>query len=122
MPTFVEMDAKITFSAQLEQESGPVILVNSFTVEPEDAEQFLTHWAADAAIMKRQPGFISAQMHKGIGDSRVFLNYAVWQSVADFKGAFNNPEFQATIRAYPAGVVASPHLFQKIAVPGICVA
>jgi hypothetical protein len=51
----------------------------------------------------------------------VFLNYAVWESMSDFKRAFNKPEFQAKIRDYPPGVVASPHLFQKVAVPRICV-
>lgn len=105
----------------MERELGTVILVNRFIVEPEDAERFLRLWAEDAAIMKRQPGAISAQLHKGVGTCRVFMNYAVWESVADFKRAFNNPEFQAKIRDYPAGVVASPHLLQKIAVPRICV-
>lgn len=121
MPTFVEMDDKNPISAQMHQECGPVILINKFTVEPEHTEQFLKQWALDAAFMRRQPGSISAQLHKGIGASRIFLNYAVWESVADFKRAFNNPEFQKTIREYPASVVALPHLFQKIAVPGICV-
>ncbi|MBZ5728225.1 MAG: antibiotic biosynthesis monooxygenase [Acidobacteriia bacterium] len=115
------MDDRTSVRTQMEQEHGPVILINQFVVEPEDAEGFLKLWAEDAAIMKRQPGFISAQMHKGVGDSRVFLNYAVWESVADFKRAFHNPEFQAKIRAYPSSIVASPHLFKKLSVPGICV-
>jgi len=121
MPKFVEMDERTPVRSQMEQEDGPVILINQFFVEPEDAEQFLELWAEDAAIMKRQPGFISAQMHKGVGESRVFLNYAVWECVADFKRAFQNPEFQANIGTYPSRVVASPHLFKKLAVAGICV-
>jgi heme-degrading monooxygenase HmoA len=121
MPKFVEMDERTPVHAQMEQEDSPVILVNQFIVEPEDSEQFLKLWAEDAAIMKRQPGFISAQMHKGIGSSRVFLNYAVWESVEHFRRAFHNAEFQAKIRTYPSTVVASPHLFHKVAVPGICV-
>jgi hypothetical protein len=36
--------------------------------------------------------------------------------------AFAQPEFRAKISAYPASAVGSPHLFQKVAVPGICVA
>ena len=51
----------------------------------------------------------------------MFVNYAVWESVADFKRAFNNAEFQARIQDYPPSVVASPHLFQKIAVPRVFV-
>ncbi len=85
MPTFVEMDDKNPISAQMHQECGPVILINKFTVEPEHTEQFLKQWALDAAFMRRQPGSISAQLHKGIGASRIFLNYAVWESVAEFQ-------------------------------------
>jgi heme-degrading monooxygenase HmoA len=116
------MDDRTPLVAQLDHEFGSVILINEFKMEPEDEEQFLTAWAADAAFMKRQPGFISTQLHKGVGGSRVFLNYAVWESVADFKRAFNNPEFRATIQNYPPDVVASPHLFQKVAVARICLA
>ena len=43
-------------------------------------------------------------------------------STADFRAAFTHPEFSAKLSAYPSSAVASPHLFQKVAVPGICVA
>ena len=39
-----------------------------------------------------------------------------------FRAAFTHPEFAAKRSAYPPSAVASPHLFQKVAVPGICVA
>src|SRR5215831_1517054 len=121
MPQFVEMDEGTTLMAQMKQEFGPVILINEFTVEPEDEEQFLKAWAADAVVMKSQPGFISTQLHKGVGGSRMFVNYAVWESAADFKRAFNNPDFRAKMKDYPPNTVASPHLFQKVAVARICV-
>jgi Antibiotic biosynthesis monooxygenase len=70
--------------------------------------------------MKRQAGFISAQLHRGICASCVFLNYAVWESVADFKRAFNQRGFQSHLKNYPPSAVASAHLFTKVAVPGIC--
>lgn len=46
----------------------------------EETDQFLKAWTDDAAYFKRQPGFISAQLHRGIGGSGVFVNYAVWES------------------------------------------
>jgi heme-degrading monooxygenase HmoA len=60
--------------------------------------------------MKRQPGYISAQLHRGIGASRVFLNYAIWESVADFKLAFHNPAFTGDHTRVPGGGsgIASP--------------
>jgi Antibiotic biosynthesis monooxygenase len=77
MSKFVEMDEKVTLSAQMEENIGPVILINKFNVNPEDVDQFLRKWTADAAIFKQQPGFISAQLHRGIGGSGAFLNYAL---------------------------------------------
>jgi heme-degrading monooxygenase HmoA len=122
MPTFAEMDKRTTLSAQIEEKVGPVILINTFTVNADEAEQLLKAWAADAAWMKQQPGFISAQLHRGIGGSSVFLNYAVWESSEHFKRAFTHPEFRAHLGQYPPSTVASPHLFQKLAIPGVCVA
>jgi heme-degrading monooxygenase HmoA len=117
----IEMDEKVGFSTQMEVDVGPVILINKFNVNPEEADQFLRTWAHDAAFMKRQPGFISAQLHRGIAGSGVFINYAVWESTEHFKRAFNNPEFLSKIAEYPAGTTSSPHLIKKVAVPGICV-
>jgi len=122
MPKLVEMDSHVSLSQQLDDHQGPVVLINKFEVQHEDVDRFLETWAADAAVMKRQPGFISTQLHRGIRGSTVFLNYAVWESTSAFKQAFLNPEFQSRLKDYPASAVVSPHLFTKLAVPGICVA
>ncbi|MCJ2074766.1 antibiotic biosynthesis monooxygenase [Methylobacterium sp. E-016] len=123
MSTFIEMDNTVTLADQLaDDEAGPVVLINTFVVPPEDADALLKVWSRDAAIMKRQPGFISTQLHRGIAGSGAFLNYAVWQSVAHFRAAFANPEFRAKLSEYPESARASPHLFRKVEVPGICIA
>jgi len=119
---FIEMDDKVTVFAQMEAGGGSVILINKFNVAPSEVEQLLQAWTEDAAFMKSQPGFISTQLHRGIAGSCVFVNYAVWESVADFKRAFNRPEFQSHLKNYPPSAIASPHLFTKVAVPRICVA
>jgi hypothetical protein len=61
MLKMVEMDENVTLAAQLEENSGgrSVILINKFNVKPEDAENLLKAWAADAAYLKQKPGFIS---------------------------------------------------------------
>ncbi|MCJ2074011.1 antibiotic biosynthesis monooxygenase [Methylobacterium sp. J-030] len=122
MPKFVEMGRAVTLGDQLKSEEGPVVLINTFVVSPEDADRLLEVWTGDAGLMKAQPGFISTQLHRGIAGSGVFLNYAVWQSVAHFRSAFSNPEFQAKLADYPEGVTISPHLFTKVEIPGICTA
>ena len=120
MVTFEEMDKNVTIFAQMEAGTAPVILINTFTVAPQDVEQLLTAWTADAGWMRQQPGYIWTQLHRGVGGSCVFLNYAVWESMPDFKRAFNHPEFRARLGNYPESTVASPHLFEKVAVPRIC--
>ena len=117
-----EMDSRVTFAEQLQQETGPVVLINTFTVAPEDADRLLAVWAEDAAFMKRQPGFISTQLHRGIAGSTVFVNVAVWESAGALRAAFFSPEFRAHVAHYPDSTVATPHLFEKVAVSGIRVA
>ena len=45
----------------------------------------------------------------------------VWESSEHFKRAFSHPEFRSHLGHYPASTRVSPHLFQKLAMPGICV-
>jgi heme-degrading monooxygenase HmoA len=121
MAKFIEMDGQVTFSKQLEEDvGGSVILINKFTVNSEDGDQFLKAWTDDATIFKQQPGFISAQLHRGIAGSGTFINYAVWESMAAYKKAASNVDIQARLSNYSASTLASPHLFKKVAVPEIC--
>ena len=108
MPQLVEMNRHVSLFGQMEEQVGSVVLIDTFTVEPEEAERLQEAWASDAAFMKQQPGFISTQLHRGIGGSAVFFNYAVWESVEHFKRAFSNPEFQAKMKDYPPSAAAWP--------------
>ena len=121
MPKFTEMDERVTLQMQLEENVGPVVLINKFNVAPEEADALVKAWVDDCFYMKEQPGYISTQLHRGIGDSCVFINTAVWESAEDFKQAFNSAEFKAKLTAYPSSTETAPHLFQKVAVPRICV-
>jgi quinol monooxygenase YgiN len=116
-----EMGEKVTFYEQLEEDVGPVILINKFNVKPGEMDQFLKAWVSVAEIIKQQPGFICTQLHRGIASSCAFINYNVWESTAQLKRALNNPEFQSHAEKYPVNTVISPHLFKKVAVPEICV-
>lgn len=122
MANFVEMDEQVTLSKQMEDDvDGSVILINEITIKAEDVDQFLKAWTNDAAIFKQQPGFISTQLHRGIAGSGTFINYAVWESVAAYKEATSNVGIQTRLSNYPTSTVVSPHLFKKVAVPGICI-
>ena len=103
-------------------DEGPVVLVNLFTLGAADEDAFLAAWAADAAYMKTRQGFIATQLHRATGPSAAYFNYAEWENLAAFRAAFTDPTFQAKLADYPETAVASPHLFQRMAVPGICTA
>lgn len=116
------LDPAFPIERQIALEASPVVLVNVFTLDQADEPIFLQIWQEDAHFMKRQPGFISTQLHRAIGESPTYVNYAVWESTAHFRAAFTHPEFLAKLSAYPSSAFCTPHLFQKVAVPGICVA
>ena len=116
------LDPSFPIERQIAIDASPIVLVNLFTLDKADEETFLKAWQDDAVFMKRQPAFISTQLHRAIGESPTYLNYAVWELNADFRAALAHPEFRAKRSAYPSSAVASPHLFQKVAVHGICVA
>jgi len=116
------LDPAFPIDRQLAVDAGPVVLMNVFTLDKEDESAFVGAWKVDAAFMKQQPGFISTQLLRAIGESPTYLNYAIWESTALFRAAFTSPQFRAGLSKYPRSAVTSPHLFQKVAVSGICVA
>ena len=123
MLSFKELNDNISLHDQINSnEEGPVVLINVFTVDSADEEALVAAWSHDATYMKKQAGYISTQLHKGIADSSTYVNYAIWESVDSFRNAFSNPEFQSRLKDYPDSAVTSPHLFKKLAVAGHCVA
>lgn len=120
MVIFRELDDRVPFAQQLGESAGPIVFFNIFGVAPEDVDAFLEAWTADGEFMKRQPGYVSTQLHRGIAGSTTFINGAVWDSVEAFRAAASSPEFQASLANYPESAVSSPHLSTKVAVPGIC--
>jgi len=115
------LDPNVPIFQQLNTDLSPVVLVNIFHVAEADVPALLKAWENDANWMKQQPGFISTQLHRGIAGSTVLMNYAVWESVAHFRAAFNNPAFKKALESYPSSAVASPLLFTRLNVPNLCV-
>jgi hypothetical protein len=56
-----------------EDAKGFVILINEFSIAPREIDEFLKGWATGAEKFKRQPGYISTQLHRGIGESGTFI-------------------------------------------------
>lgn len=121
MLSFQPMDVNVPIFQQLQTDQSTVILINLFRVAQADVPALLQAWTHDAEWMKRQPGFISTQLHQGIAGSTVLLNYAIWESVAQFRAAFQHPDFKAALDQYPSSTIASPHLFERLSIPNLCV-
>ena len=52
MAKLIEMAPKVTVFEQMNVDGGAVILINKFNVDPQEVDQFLSAWTADAAVMK----------------------------------------------------------------------
>ena len=115
------LDESVPIFQQINTDVSPVILVNIFHVAEADIPALMKACEADANWMKKQPGYISTQLHQGIAGSNAFMNYALWESVAHFRAAFTHPEFTDALSHYPSSAVASPHLFTRLTVPNLCV-
>lgn len=75
MITMRELDTSVGVRDQLADTSAdPVVLVNVFTVAPDGVAALLAAWKDDAEYFTAQPGFISAQLHRGVAGSTAFLN------------------------------------------------
>lgn len=96
-----------------------VTLVNVFTVAPERQQALLDLLIeATQAVMRRQPGYLSANIHRGLDGTRV-VNYAQWRSRADFEAMLANPECQAHLRAAGQMAEAAPYLYEVIATDAV---
>ena len=123
MFTIGELDQHVTHDQQTQDGTdGPVVLVNIFHVKPEEGDDLVALWGDIIRQFKNQPGYISAQFHQGLAGSGTFLNYSIWESTAHYHAVYNNPDFRSKLPGYPDGAVATPHLFRKVAIPGVCVA
>jgi len=53
MNKYVEMDEHVRFAQLLENDAGPVIIINMFYVKPEDGNSLIEVRGADAAFFKK---------------------------------------------------------------------
>ena len=95
------------------KDNDVVTLINVFTVAPED-QQRLVDVLIDAtqAVMREQPGFVSANIHRSLDGTRV-TNYAQWRSREAFEAMLQNQE--AAEHMGEAARIAQrfePHLYE----------
>ncbi|GAB3556801.1 antibiotic biosynthesis monooxygenase family protein [Spelaeicoccus albus] len=114
MAQLQSLDPQTPMLTQFEQETGPIVLANTFFVPKERTEAFLSLFQRQAEFMKAQPGFVSLQMHKGTAGSRLLMNVAVWESTQALAGALSSTEFQRIAAEAPDDIVSYPHVFEQV--------
>lgn len=89
----------------LDPEAGYVVLINTFTVNPDRADELLTVLSrATEEGMRRMPGFVSANLHVS-RDKRHVANYAQWRSQSDIDAMMADPD--ARVHMGEAAAIAS---------------
>ncbi len=90
-----------------------VTLINVFTVQPENQQRLVDLLTeATKLAMKKQPGYISANIHKSLDGTRV-TNYAQWRSKDDFEAMLQNPEAAKHMKeASQLAIKIEPHLYE----------
>jgi heme-degrading monooxygenase HmoA len=97
----------------ISKDNDLVTLINVFTVRPEDQQRLVDALAnATQKVMRNQPGFVSANIHKSLDGTRV-TNYAQWQSSEAFEAMLQNQE-AAEHMGEAARIAESfePHLYE----------
>ncbi len=104
-------------TATIDVEAGCLTLINVYEVDPDrQAELKKALSEATETTIRHQPGFISVSIHGSLDGGKV-VNYAQWQSKADFEAFMKKPETQAQLREF-AGLAKSvaPSLYRVEAV------
>jgi quinol monooxygenase YgiN len=78
--------------ATIAKDNDVVTLINVFTVEPGHQQRLVDVLVeATESVMSKQPGFVSANIHRSLDGTRV-TNYAQWRSREAFEAMLRNQE------------------------------
>lgn len=89
---------KATSMTILDPSANHLVLINTFTVDPDKAEALLAILSeATETRMRHVPGFISANLHIS-QDKRHIANYAQWRSQADLDAMMADPAARGHMR------------------------
>src|SRR3954454_7974973 len=100
----------------IEKDAPVVTLINVFTVDPSRQEE-LVKVLDDATeqVMRNLPGFVSANIHRGL-DGRHVANYAQWESREAMEAMLANPVAQQHMGLAVSMAQAAPSLYRVASV------
>jgi len=99
---------------EIAMEQGAVTLINVFSVDPGDQQRLLELLQqATVGMMSKQPGYLSAQIHRGLDGTRVAV-HAKWRSREDFEALANDPNATAHMRRARELASFEPVLYEVV--------
>ncbi|MDJ0105513.1 antibiotic biosynthesis monooxygenase family protein [Rhodococcus erythropolis] len=115
-----EFDSRKTFFSQFQDSVGPITLLDMLIAPAGKREETLAAWTEHAKILRRHPGLISVQMHRGSSESETLVNIAVWESAQALLDGVQSDEFAKANELFPEGTICRRLLTERIAVEGVC--
>ena len=80
----------------MDEDVGSIIEMNKFNVDPQEIDEFLQLVTKTAETFKQKPGFVSAQLHRGIAGSTTFVYYIIWES----RNQFSSTQFLSNFHVF----------------------
>jgi heme-degrading monooxygenase HmoA len=79
----------------MDENTGPVVLINLFEVPAGADEGFIAAWEHARDFLAAQDGYRSTALHRSLGGEAEFrfVNVAEWASPAAFQAAISQPDF-----------------------------
>ncbi|MGH8909154.1 MAG: antibiotic biosynthesis monooxygenase family protein [Egibacteraceae bacterium] len=90
-------------------------LINVFTVAPENQQRLLKILQEATELISRLPGFISANLHRGLDGAKV-ANYAQWESRTAFEAFLADPATEPHFARIRAIALAAPATYEVVSV------
>lgn len=88
--------------------------INVFSVEPKNQVRVVTLLSQAVDVLaKSQPGFISANIHRSLDESKV-VNYVQWRSKQDFESVFQNSAFMRLYAQIKEIAKPEPHVYEIV--------
>ena len=87
---------ELVFSAgtnptRISKDANIITVINKFSVEPENHKRLLQLLDDLRAVVEKQPGFISANVHKSFEGTRI-VSYAQWDTKEDYQAVYTNSD------------------------------
>lgn len=89
-----------------------VLSVQGYLVRENAAgQELVARWEDLADLMRRQPGFVSARLGEGTGESSFWFAWSEWQDANALRDAFADPEILAVEARMPDRLFG--HLYER---------